>query len=74
MSKPREWPNKAKHARDRAAEEVVAANFILKDLAKRMRTAEYTRHGALIDVLEAITHNQTALRHLESVGASTQPE
>ncbi|MCB8942514.1 MAG: hypothetical protein H6658_01940 [Ardenticatenaceae bacterium] len=74
MSKPRDWPNNAKTARDRAAEELAASNRILMDLRSRMQKGEFTRHGALIDVLEAIMHNQTALRHLESVGAVTRPE
>ena len=73
-TKPREWPNNAKYARDRSAEELVASLRILQDLVERMKKGEFTRHGATIDVLDTITHLQTALRHLESVGAPTQPE
>lgn len=74
MSKPREWPNNARHARDRAAEEALLAYRILKDISKRMKLNLYTKQGVMLDVLEAQDHIQAVLRHLESVGAPTLPE
>jgi hypothetical protein len=78
VTKARPWPNNARNARDRAAEETQAA----------LRTAEslldyLDEHNSLnqFEILVAhkkaakIRHNlERALRHLESVGAQTQPQ
>lgn len=72
MTKPREWPQIAKEARDRAAEE-------LQDAARELRplvTGEllFDRTETLRRQSAALAHILTALRHLESVGAQTRPD
>jgi hypothetical protein len=72
MTGPRPWPNNAKHARDRAAEELAAArrdlSFALQNVFNVDRSELIRRLGVALD------HCDTALRHLESVGAETRPE
>lgn len=68
MTAQREWPNSAKEARDRAAEELAAS---LRDL-QPILDGQFPETYRLI-VARAIVHNQAALRHLESVGAPTRP-
>jgi hypothetical protein len=68
MTAPREWPNAAREARDRAAEESQAALRALEPLLKRSIDI-----SVLGPVAQAANHTQTALRHLEAVGAQTKP-
>ena len=68
MTTPRPWPNEAKEARDRAAEELAAS---LRDL-QPVLDGQFPENYRLI-VARAMVHNQAALRHLESVGAQTRP-
>ena len=85
MPAPREWPNKAKDARDLAAEEVAEAerhaaviNTILLKLIQnggQLTGEDRLRIYMLINnhLLELIKHQNNALRRLESVGAPTRP-
>lgn len=70
-SKPRPWPNVAKEARDRAAEEAArglrAIKMLLED-GKEVTEVERLRRIAI-----AVDAFQTILRLLESVGAQTRP-
>jgi hypothetical protein len=68
MTTPRPWPNEAKEARDRAAEELAAS---LRDL-QPVLDGQFPENYRLL-VLRAMVHNQAALRHLEAVGAPTRP-
>jgi hypothetical protein len=68
MTAQREWPNAAKEARDRAAEELVAVLHELKPILDE-RTPEDPR----LPVARAYIHSQVALRFLESVDAQTRP-
>ncbi|MBE2200504.1 MAG: hypothetical protein IAE79_17950 [Anaerolinea sp.] len=74
MTKPREWGNGARHARDRAAEEVVTALRQAERTLDRVERGEFTRAGVERDLLRLIRHLNTAARHLESVGAPTLPD
>jgi hypothetical protein len=74
MTKPRTWPNEARHNRDRAAEEVAAAIHTAEDLLKRVECGEFTRHGLERDLLDILRRNLKAIRHLESAGAQTRPD
>jgi len=72
MTKQRPWPNAAREARDRAAEELQRGVRALAPLVEgrvRFDRTETLRRQAL-----ALNVIQTALRHLESVGAQTRPE
>ena len=72
MTKPREWPNRAKEARDRAAEELQRAVRELSPVITRelrFEKTEVVRRQAV-----ALLSVQKALRHLESVGAQTRPD
>lgn len=72
MTKPRDWPNRAREARDRAAEELQRAARQLGPVISgdlRLDTTEALRRQAV-----ALLSIQTALRHLESVGAQTRPD
>lgn len=74
MTKARDWPNNARHARDRAAEETNAALAQSERLYNRVRRGEFTRNGLELDLLEINKRLTTAMRHLEKVGAETEPE
>lgn len=69
-NKPREWPNVAKNARDRSAEEAVRALAALQPLLERQVT-ETERIRRLAVAIDAVN---TIARHLESVGAQTRPQ
>lgn len=66
--RPRDWPYKAKAARDGAAEEIAAALRQAVPLAELDVDANTLR-----SLTRIIYHTQNALRHLESVGAQTRP-
>ena len=68
-SKPREWPNVAKEARDRAAEEALHGLKEMKPLLYRncSETQIFQIAGRVNDSLHEI------VRLLESVGAQTRP-
>jgi hypothetical protein len=68
MTEPRPWPNEAKEARDRSAEEIAAS---IRDL-QPVLDGKFPENYQLL-VARAIVHNQAALRHLEAVGAPTRP-
>lgn len=70
MTRPRPWPNVAREAGDRAAEEIAAALKELRGVVRgfgRMEEAELVRRIAV-----ALDHCTTALRILEQVGAQTR--
>lgn len=72
MTKAREWPNRAREARDRAAEEAVRGIRALRPLVsdgRRFDDTERLRRAAV--ALDAL---QTIARFLESAGAQTRPE
>lgn len=72
MTKVREWPNRAREARDRAAEEAVRGIRALRPLVadgRRFDETERLRRAAV--ALDAL---QTIARFLESAGAQTRPE
>jgi len=69
MTRPREWPNAAKEARDRAAEEAARGLFALRPMLEcDMPDAERFRRLAI-----AIDALQNILRLLEREGAQTRP-
>lgn len=72
MTKRREWPNVAREARDRAAEEINDAINALEPLVmepdKRFDRTETLRRQS-----KALNAMQKAIRFLESVGAQTRP-
>lgn len=74
MTKARDWPNNARHARDRAAEEANAALAQVDRLHRRVRRGEFTRNGLELDLLEISKRLHVAMRHLEKAGAETEPE
>jgi hypothetical protein len=74
MTKQRDWPNNARHARDRAAEETNAALIQVDRLHSRIRRGEFTRNGLELDLLEISKRLHVAMRHLEKAGAETEPE
>ena len=74
MTRPRPWPNNAKYARDRAAEEIVALLNETGKLRDRVQRGEYTRHGLELNILQIENRALVALRHLEKAGAATVPE
>lgn len=69
MTKPREWPNGAKEARDRAAEEAARALRAIEPLLEK----EVTETEKLRRLAIAINCLQTILRLLEREGAQTRP-
>jgi len=69
MTKPRPWPNNAKEARDRSAEEASRALRVIEPLLEKEVT-ETERIRRLAIVIHSL---QTILRLLESVGAQTRP-
>jgi hypothetical protein len=66
--KPREWPNLAREARDRAAEEAAEALRALEPLINRVNDLEDLRRVGI-----AVKKVTNVLRLLESVGAPTRP-
>jgi len=69
MTKRRDWPNGAKEARDRSAEEAIRAlNAIKPLLEKEVTETEKIRRLAI-----AVSCLQTILRLLEREGAQTRP-
>lgn len=69
MTTAREWPNKYRVNRDKAAQEIAAAQAIASKLIRSGRDitqADRERATALIN-----DHLQNALRWLESAGAPT---
>ena len=68
-SKPREWPNTAREARDQAAEQAMRGLRALKPLVEQDVTLEekYRRLAVAIDSLQMIA------RLLEAQGAQTRP-
>lgn len=72
MTKRREWPNNAKEARDRAAEEAVRGIRALRPLVTNGR--EFTETERLRRAASALDALQTIARFLESVGAQTRPQ
>lgn len=74
MSKARAWPNNAKFARDRAAEETEQSIRQLKLLLARVQRGEFTRAGLERDLLYLTVKLQEASRHLQSAGAPIRPE
>lgn len=69
MTKPREWPNGAKEARDRSAEEAIRALRALEPLLEK----EVTETEKIRRLAIAINSIQTILRLLEREGAQTRP-
>jgi hypothetical protein len=67
---PREWPNQAKDARDRAAE---AANNGLYWLVPMLDQQPMTEAERIRRIGIAISDFHTIARLLESVGAQTRP-
>lgn len=68
-TRAREWPNNAREARDRAAEESARGILALRPVLEReMPEAERIRRMAV--ALDAL---QSVARWLESVGAQTRP-
>lgn len=67
---PREWPNVARNARDRAAEEANRGLQAIRPLIFRdmTETEKLKRLATAVDALQLIA------RHLEGVGAQTRPE
>ncbi len=66
--KPRDWPYKARDARDGAAVEIAAALKEAVVLAEKEPDADRLRR-----IARALYHLENALRHLESAGAQTRP-
>lgn len=71
MTHPRDWPNNAREARDRAAEETAKALKYTLALAQNGGTLTIDDKAKLISMI--IYHLQNALRWLESAGAQTRP-
>ncbi len=69
MTKPREWPNNAKEARDRSAEEAIHALRALEVLLEK----EVTETEKIRRLAIAVHALQTILRLLEREGAQTRP-
>jgi transcription initiation factor IIE alpha subunit len=69
MTKPREWPNSAKEARDRSAEEAARALRMLEPLLEK----EVTETEKIRRLAIAVNSLNTILRLLEREGAQTRP-
>lgn len=69
-TQPRPWPNNAKEARDRAAEEAARG---LRALQVILSGKEVTETERIRRIAIAVDAFQTILRWLESVGAQTRP-
>ena len=72
MSEPRAWPNVAKEARDRSAEEAQRGQRALRPIVEGEtvfdRTELLRRQSVALDALNTIA------RFMESVGAPTRPQ
>jgi hypothetical protein len=71
MTDARPWPNAAKEARDRAAEEAIRGQRALRPLVAGERfdqTEALRRLAVALDALQQIS------RFLEAAGAPTRPE
>ena len=71
MTRPRAWPNVAREARDRAAEEALRGMRALRPLVEGKavdRTETLRRMAVALDALQSIA------RFMEMVGAETRPE
>ena len=69
--KPREWPNNAREARDRAAEELNAGIRLFEPLITGEKTISESERQRIEN--RAFVAMTKALRWLESVGACTRP-
>jgi len=67
-SKPREWPNVAKEARDRSAEIANDGYFLMRDFFQK----DFTETEKLRRYAKAMDSFQQICRILESVGAPTR--
>ena len=74
MTTPRPWPNNARHARDRAAEEMASLLNEASKLQERVSRGEFIRADLEVSILQIQKRALVALRHLEGVGAATVPE
>jgi hypothetical protein len=70
MTRPREWPNSAKEARDRAAEEAARG---LRAIRPLLEEREYTELERVRRIAIAVDSFQNILRLLEREGAQTRP-
>lgn len=68
-SKPREWPNVAKEARDRSAEIANDGYWLMRDFFQK----DFTDTEKLRRYAKAMDSFQQICRILESVGAETRP-
>jgi hypothetical protein len=68
-TKPREWPNNAREARDRAAEEANKAIRALSPMLDRQMTQEEVIRRTAI----ALNSSHTIARLMENNGAQTTP-
>jgi hypothetical protein len=69
MTKARQWPNNAKEARDRSAEEAARALRAIEPLLEK----EVTETEKIRRLAIAVSALQTILRLLEGAGAQTRP-
>ena len=69
MTRPRQWPNNAKEARDRSAEEAIRALKAIEPLLEK----EVTETEKVRRIAIAVNCLQTILRLLEREGAQTRP-
>ena len=67
MTTPRAWPNDARLARDRAAEEAQRG-------ARLVQGERFDATGTLSRISQALDSFELILRFLEGVGAPTRPE
>ena len=80
MTKPRDWPNRARNARDRSAEELQSVVRTLKfvvefiDSERRPRLDQTETAIVGFKCAHALARAQLALRHLESMDAPTVPD
>ena len=68
-SKPREWPNMAKEARDRSAELANDGYWMMRDFFQK----DFTETEKLRRYAKAMDYFQSICRILENVGAETRP-
>lgn len=71
MTQPLAWPNNAREARDRSAEEAQHGARLLRPL---VRGEQFDRTEILRRQAEALDCFMTILRFLERAGAQTRPE
>ena len=67
---PREWPNKMKSFRDRAAESACDG---IKALLPLLKQTQVTREEEIRRIAMAVNHFQDIARLLEAAGAPTEP-